>query len=299
MLLQVVLNGIIAGCLYAVVALGFSLIYSSTRIFHIAHGAIYTAAVYLFLAVMGISTILSGDSAIIEFIIALTLTIVFICLLASLFEIIIYRPLLRKKAQPLVSLISSLGIYIIGVNIIALIFGNETKILSTSIEPSITFAGLLVTRIQIIQIIVSVLLIASVFLVLHKTSLGRHIRALSDNSVLLNVLGVNINKIRLIVFILGSILAASASLLKAFDVGVDPHVGLTIVLTSAVAVIVGGIGSHYGAVFAAIMIGIVQNLVVWYTSAQWQDAVTYVILAIVLLVRRKGLVEVKLRLEEG
>lgn len=298
MFVQILLNGLISGSLYALVALGFSLIYSSTRIFHIAHGAIYTASVYLFLAAFLLFDHLFSDGSSLTFIMSLLLSFLSVVVLSYLLEKVIYRPLLNRKTAPLVTFITSLGIYIIIVNLIALFFGNETKILSSEIEPSIELVGAIITRIQIIQFIVSLIIIISVFYLLSKTSLGRNIRALSDNSVLLNVIGIDINRIRVVVFIIGSLLASTASLLKAFDVGFDPYIGLSIVLTAAVAVIIGGVGVHIGAVVGALFIGITQNIVIWFTSAQWQDAVTFLILLIVLIVRREGLFAVKLRLEE-
>lgn len=298
MLVQIFLNGLISGLLYALVALGFSLIYSGTRVFHIAHGAIYTASVYLFLAFDFLFRILSIEQNLYTLLASLILSLTATSFLAVLFEYFIYRPLMHRNASPLVNLISSLGIYIIVVNLIALIFGNETKILNPEIETSFNIEGIIVTRIQLIQLIVSSIFITLIFIVIGKTTLGRNIRALSDNPALLSVWGINIKKVRLLIFTIGSILAASASLLKAFDVGVDPYVGLSAVLTAAVAIIVGGIGKHHGAVFAALLIGLTQNIVIWYTSAQWQEAVTFVILIIVLLVRKEGLFTSKLRLEE-
>lgn len=295
MALQILLNGLIAGLLYALIALGFSLIYNGTKVFHIAHGAIYTAAVYLFLAwtlVLGSS--LTGWSLSV----ALLLTSISVCLLALLFEISVYRPLSVRRAPPLVTFISSLGLYIIIVNLIALFFGNETKILNPNIEPTITLGDAIVTRMQLIQLIVSSLIILLVFFLLKQTALGRNIRALSDNPILVSVLGINIKRIRFLVLMLGSLLAASASLLKAFDVGVDPHVGLSAVLTAAVAVIIGGANSHFGAVLGALLLGMTQNLVVWFLSAQWQDAMTFVVFILVLLARQDGLLATKLRLEE-
>lgn len=295
---QVILNGIVAGLLYSLIALGFSLIYSTTRVFHIAHGAIYTAAVYLFLAATLLMQPLFGNADTWSVAFAVFLGLIAVCLLAISFEVFVYRPLSQRNAPPLVPFISSLGLYIIVVNVIALLFGNETKILNPNIEPSFSIAGAIITRIQIVQLITAVVLIVAMFVLLKKTSLGRNIRALSDNSVLASVLGVDVRKVRLIVFALGSLLAASSSLSRAFDVGVDPNVGLSAVLTAAVAVIIGGVGFHLGAVLAALLIGLLQNVVVWYASAQWQDAVTFVILVIVLLVRREGLFAARLRLEE-
>jgi len=294
---QLLLNSLLSGLLYAVLALGFSIIYSATKVFHIAYGSFYTLTVYLYIAAiifLGMIPISSLFVTLIAITAALAATI-FACHLAERF---IYRPLAEKKASTLVMFISSLGLYIILVNTIALLFGNETKVLNTTLEPSFLFAGAIVTRIQIIQLIVSAVMIVGVLVLLRKTSLGRHIRALSDNPVLLNVLGVNVKKVRAQVFMLGTFLAGLASMLRAFDVGVDPHVGLSVVLTAAVAVIIGGVGFHLGAVLGALLIGFTQNIVVWYTSAQWQEAVTFVVLIAVLLLRREGLFAFQLRTEE-
>jgi len=298
MAIQVIINGLVTGLLFSLVALGFSLIYSGTRVFHIAHGAIYTAAPYLLIALTPVTSVVFGRLGALSSVAAIILSLISICLLVISFELFVYKPLFQRNAPPLVSFISSLGLYIVVVNLIALLFGNETKILNPQIEPSIEIAGAIVTRIQIIQFAVSVFLILITLFVLRSSSLGRNIRALSDNPTLLGVLGTNIKSVRLIVFAIGSLLAASSSLLRAFDVGVDPHVGLSAVLTAAVAVIIAGIGSHIGAIVGALLIGMTQNVVVWFTSAQWQDAVTFVILIIILLVRREGLFATQLRLEE-
>lgn len=296
--IQVIINGLVTGLLYSLIALGFSLIYSGTRAFHIAHGAVYTAGPYFLLAWTGATAVALGGLGVFSFAVVVALSLLSISLLAISFELLVYKPLFKRNAPPLVSFISSLGLYIVIVNLIALIFGNETKILNPQVEPSIEIVGAIVTRIQIIQFAVSASLVLVTLFILTKTSLGRNIRALSNNPTLLSVLGINIEKIRILVFVIGSLLAASSSLLRAFDVGVDPHVGLSAVLTAAVAVIIAGIGSHVGTIIAALLIGIIQNIVVWYTSAQWQDAVTFIILVVILLIRRQGLFSVKLRLEE-
>lgn len=290
MIVQVVLNGLIAGLLYALVALGFSLIYSGAKVFHIAHGAVYASAAYFLLA----WNLIPGMPLPLSILLALGSA----CVLAGLFEILAYRPLARRNASILVTFISSLGLYIITVHLIAIFFGNEPKVINPSIEPVFTLAGIIVTQIQLIQLVTAGLLVTLMLFLLRSTSFGRNIRALSDNSNLASVLGVKVSRVRLQIFVIGSLLAASAALLRAFEVGVDPHIGLSAVLTAAVAVIIGGVGAHGGAVVAAVLIGIVQGVVIWYSSAQWQEAVTFVILIGVLLIRSEGIFSVKLRLEE-
>jgi branched-chain amino acid transport system permease protein len=298
MAFQIVINGLIAGLLTALVALGFSLIYSSTRFFHVAHGAIYALASYVFL---GWALIL-GSGAVPDpgwFIpVGVLLALALVSVVAVALEMLIYRPLYLRTASPLVIFLSSLGLYIIIVNLIALLFGNETRLLNPHNESPITLGPVVVTKIQILQAVISAVTIFIVFVLLKRTSLGRNIRAMSDNPTLVGVLGLDPKKIRLLIFFTGSILAALSSLLRGFDVGVNPYVGLPIVLIATVAVIIGGIGSHVGAVISALLLGITQNLVTGFFSATWKEAVTFVVFILVLMLRRQGLFASRMRLEE-
>lgn len=291
MIPQIIVTGLIAGLLYSLVALGFSIIYSATKIFHIAHGAVYTATAYFFIA-FGLLLNCQGSWLV------LGITFVGVVGLALVCELLVYRPLLARAASPFVYFISSMGFYIVVVNVIGMSFGNETKVLNPDIQPATTLGPIVITRVQIIQALVSISTLSVVLAILQKTSIGRNIRALSDNQVLLGVLGLNAKNIRLVVFALGSMLAAIACLLRAFDVGIQPNAGLPIVLTATVAVIIGGVGSHSGAVLAALLLGVVQNLVAGFFSAEWRDAVTFVLFISVLLYRSRGLLAAELRLEE-
>ena len=296
---QIILNGFINGLHYALVALGFGLIYNGAKAFHISHGAIYVLAPYLFLTSEFLLTQFHlTHSGTIPLVFSIVFVFISIGIFSYVMEISVYRPLFLKKAPSLATFISSLGLYIILTNIIALFFGNETRILMSGLEPTIKFFGLIVTRIQLIQLSVSLTLIAGVFALLKKTHLGKVIRAISDNATLANVLGVDVKRTRTSIFLLASGLAASAALLKSFEIGVNPYVGLSAVLTGAVAFILGGTGSQVGTILAAVLLGISHNIVVWFLSTQWQDAVTFVALILVLLIRREGLVTLRFRLEE-
>lgn len=295
---QIIMYGLIAGMLYSLVALGYSLIYNATKVFHIAHGAVYTAAAYLLLALSYAAGSVFGVTGGLSLVVIIVLALFLSCLLGLLFEKTVYSALFKRKAPPLVTFISSLGLYIVITNLITLVFGNDTKILKSSIEPTITLANTVITRIQAIQLIVSAALVALVLFLLSSSPLGRQIRAMSDNATLTSLLGIDVKKTRRLVFALGSFLAASASLLRAFDIGIDPHAGLSVVLTAVVAVIIGGANSHIGAVMGAIFLGITQNVVAWFFSAQWQDATTFFVFILVLLIRREGILATQLRLEE-
>lgn len=295
MILQVIINGLIAGLLYALIALGFNVIYNATRIFHIAHGVVYTSAAYFFILY---TQIFGTFNNLFSLIIIIALSLISAMLLGMSSEALIYKRLRKSDSPLLIYFIASLGFYILVVNLIALIFGNETQILSQEVSSSYSFYDIILTKIQLIEVVaIPIILIASIYL-LKRTILGKVIHAMYDNQTLVQVLGFNIDKYRLIIIGMGSLLAAIACLLTAFDVGIDPQVGLTVFLTAAVAVIIGGVNSIYGTIIGAIILGVVQNLVVWFISAQWQDAVTFLVLIVVLIIKREGLVEIKLRLEE-
>jgi len=290
MVLQFIANGLVIGSVYAVVALGFSLIYHTTRVFHIAHGAIYTASAYLLYLLF------------VTLEVPLPLSILFALIgvvsLGILVEKAVYAPILTERQSPLISFISSLGVFIVIVNLIALLFGNETKILLPGVEPTISLGSVILARIQIIQALTSILAVGSVFFFIRKNKLGHLIRALADNHQLLSVLGVKVSRVRRIVIGLGSGLAGLAGFLVALDVGIDPYIGMEVLLIAAVATIIGGIGNYGGTILGAVLLGVVQNLVVWQASARWQSAATFLILLLILVVRPQGLFSRKIRVEE-
>ena len=290
MTLQVIANGLISGCVYALIALGFGLIYKTTRVLHLAHGAVYTAsayAFYFFLIPLSLSPLLS---------VILALIIGIILGIAT--ESFLYYPLYKQKAPFAISFIASMGIYLFLINFIAMLFGNEVKILQPGLEKTYQALGVILTRTQIIEVLVFIVVFSLFYLFMKKSGLGRLIRALSNNPELATVLGINVKKTRVLVFGLGSLLASISGLLVALDIGVDPNIGFQAVLVSAIAVIIGGVDVFEGAVFGAFLLGLVQNITVWKLSARWQEAITFGILILFLLLRPQGILSYKKRMEE-
>ncbi len=290
MLIQLLANGLVNGCLYALVAIGFALIYNTTKIFHVAHGAIYTVGAYICyffmvekgwpLAVaVGIAVGCSG-------------------LLGALVEAWIYAPLARRGAPLLVSLLSSLGLYVALVNVIAMFFGNQTRVLWPGVQRTYSIVGVTLTRPQFWQVAAAAIIVPGLVLFLKFTNWGRIIRAVRDNPTLAMVMGINQESVRLWVFVVGSAVTALASILVALDVGVDPNVGMPMLLTAAVALIVGGVGTFEGPVVGGFILGVLQGLVVWEISARWMDAVTFGVLIVFLLFRPWGLAGRRRRIEE-
>lgn len=288
MIIQILINSLINGLLLALVALGFHVIFSATKIFHIAHGGIYVAGVYFYLWSSPLVGVASG----------IFLSIVFAFLLGVLIEWSVYKPLLKKSSNENIALISSLGVYIIIINVIAVLFGNETKILDNTIRESLQMGSIIITHPQFWQLFFALPLIALFLIFMKVTGYGLKIRAISDNPVLARVTGIKTQNIRYIVFGIGSVMAISAALLKGFDTGIDPYSGMAITLSAAVVVIIGGSSSLYGTILASIMLAIVQNFTEFFLSAQWKDTVTFTILIIVLLWRTEGILQFNVRVDE-
>lgn len=290
MIFQFLANGICAGALFGLVALGLSLIYNTTKVFHFAHGAVYTAAAYLLFFFITKTSIGVVPAA------ALALTLAMF--LGVLMDRFFYLPLAEKSAGGTAAILTSLGLYIVAINVIALIFGNETKILRPGLEKTFEIGSVIVTHIQVIQAAVFLVLFVITVLLLKFSRYGQLIRAVSDNGKLAEALGLDIKKARVIAFAYGSGLAAVAACLSALDVGIDPYIGMTATLTAAVAMIFGGIRVFAAAAIGGIIIGVIQNVVIWQTSSKWQAAATFVILLVVLIFRPQGLLSPKKRLEE-
>lgn len=288
---QLLLNGLVTGCAYALVALGFALIYNTTRIFHLAHGAVYAVAAYLFYSFYVLWSVpLIG---------AVLLTVGLAVILGILIDEVIHVPLDERDSSLLIHLLSSLGLYIAFVNVIAMIYGNQTKVLSSGVQSTYSAGGVILTEVQVATVGVAVVLFIGLVVLLRKTRLGQQLRAMRDDPELIAVMGLNPRLIRRVVFGLGSALAAVAAILLGLDVGIDPHIGLAAVLNGAVAVIIGGIGLFEGAALGALVLGLLQSMAVWQASARWQEAVTFSVLILFLLFRPQGILGKQRRVEEA
>ncbi len=290
MILQFIANGIITGSIYALTALGFGLIYNTTRIFHIAYGAVYTTSAYVFYTFYKILNL--------PLFVSVIAGIAGGVILGILIEMIVYYPLYKRKASSGIFIISSIGVYIFIVNLIAMVFGNEVKILSPGIEKTYEFWGIILTRIQLIEFGGFLIMFLFYIFLLKRTSFGKMVRAVASNPFILPSFGVNVRKLRIEIFAAGSFFASLSSCMVAWDIGMDPHVGMPVLLVSAVSVIVGGVGVFLSPALGGLLIGLTQSLVVWRISARWEQAVTFVILILFLLFRPQGLLGIRKRVEE-
>lgn len=290
MLTQILLNSVISALLLSLVAIGFNLIFNATKVFHLAHGALYVSAVY---GVYGFNQLLSGEVPVLA---SVALSLAVVTVLVVVVEYLVYRPLYVKNVNSTISLISSLGVYLLTVNLITFFFGNESISLNNSF--SFVFANeyFKLTEAEFIHLIMSLVLIAAV-LMFSKTKYYTHIRAITDSYEAAEKFGINVQRTRLVALIVGTVLVGIAGIMKGYEIAIEPNMGLTIVLTASVAVIVGGVNSLRGTIIACFVIALIENYSVKFISAQWKEMLTYTLLILVLVFYQQGLISVKQRIE--
>jgi len=294
MIIEIFYNSILSALLLSLVAIGFNLIFNATKVFHLAHGAIYIYAVYglFYFNFLLVQWLLPVMAAIISILLSLILIVGVILLI----EILVYRPLYLKGTNPTISLISSLGVYILLINIITFFYGNESVSINNNFNIVFSNQWFKITESEFVQLIVCGVTLIGVFL-FSKSIYYVRIRAIGDNYAVAAKFGINIQKTRLIALVAGSLLVGIAGMIKGYNVAIDPHSGMTVTLAAAVAVIIGGEGSLKGTILACLVIALIENFSILIFSSQWKDTITYILLILVLLFYHKGLISINQRIE--
>jgi len=280
-MMQLVFNIILSFSPILLVAMSFALLYYPTKFFHIAHAAIITSSAYFVLFFLNKFSI--------PFPISVVFAIATAVLLGILCEVLIYRQMRKRNVPALAYLIASIGLYVVLQNCISLYFGDDTKIINTGeIKVGNQIFGAYITSTRLNSIGVSFVLFVSVNFFLQFSSTGKSIRAVSSNSELSNIYGINSNKIILISFGIGSALAAIAGILSAMDTNMTPTFGFNLLLYGVVAMIIGGVGSTRGLIAGSLLVATAQHLSAYYIDTKWMDAVTYIILILFLIWKPLG-----------
>lgn len=288
--MQILLNGFLQGVLFGAIGVAFALVYRTTKVFYLALGGIVALAPYLVLASIGV-----GLPAWVAVIFAVMVA----ACIGVLIDESIHCPLARKRSPSEVHMIASLGAYLVIVQCIALIWGNETQVLRGGVDQTWTAFDVTLAQAQVMGPALTLAATVALFVWLNGASRGLELRALADNSVLVSLLGRNVRALRRWIFGLSAALASIAALAVAWDVGFDPQVGLKAVLLGMVAMIIGGNGSFIGSFVGGVLLGVLRAEVVWFGSARWEEAVTFALLGLFLLFRPQGIFARKLRMEES
>ncbi|MEP6994113.1 MAG: branched-chain amino acid ABC transporter permease [Acidobacteriota bacterium] len=285
--LQQLVNGLSLGSIYALIALGYTMVYGVLRLINFAHGDVYMVGAYVGYY---LSRRLRGAEPSIASALLVMLGAMLACaVLGVLIERLAYRPV-RREAR-LTLLITAIGVSLFIENVAQLIFGPDPKFFP-SLAPRTDFliGGVRLTSEQITVIAVSFLLMILLRLFILKTRTGKAMRAVSFSLDASKLMGISTDRIIAITFALGSALAAAAGVLIGMQIPkIDPLMGILYGLKAFVAAVLGGIGSVPGAVLGGLLIGTSEVMVVGYLSSTYRDAIAFGILILVLILRPQGL----------
>ncbi len=277
-------NGLTQGSIYAIIALGYTMVYGIAKMLNFAHGDIIMVGSYI------IYTCMVGLN--IPPVVAILIGMAFCTVLGVVTERVAYRPL-RGASSSLAVLITAIGVSYLLQNLALLIFGADTKKFSSvvSLGNISLFGGqLIIYGYMIVTIIVCVVVMVGLTLFVKKTKAGQAMQAVSEDRGAAQLMGINVNATIALTFAIGSALAAVAgALMCSASNNLTPYVGAMPGIKAFVAAVFGGIGSIPGAMLGGILIGIIEILSGAYISSQMADAIVFAVLIIVLLVKPSGL----------
>jgi branched-chain amino acid transport system permease protein len=303
LILQNILNGLSVGSIYAIFALGYTLVFSILGIINFAHGAVFTLGAYFTYVLMGGAFGFNGLLANLQLPIALPF--VWAGLLSGILsgwvgiaiEQLAFRPLRRRGADPLITVVSSLGVALVIVNLIQYLVGAETYTFPAdtygNLPPAINFgsaeAPIPIRTVQIIIFGVSVLVLGGLTYLINATKYGKAMQAVAEDPTTAKLLGIDPDRFIVLTFFVSSFLGALAGTLVGSSVSIaGPYFGIGFGLKGLAVIVLGGLGSIPGAVVGGLAIGIIEAFVPGEFSA-YKDAVAFGILFVMLLLRPQGL----------
>lgn len=295
---QILVDGLIAGSMIGLGAIGVTLTYSILRFANFAHGEFISWGAYLALVVSGALGSLAGGLTVpIEpfsfgwsLPIAAVVAVVLTAGLALAVDALLFGPLRARRSAVIIFVMASFGTALALRNLLEFIFTSRPAYYSSELQIAMRLGGgMRATPDQLLCLAVAALLVVMVHLLLTRTAIGRSMRAVSENPQLAGVVGVDVRSVIRTVWALGAGLACMAGAMAGLIVQIRPQMGLDLLLPLFAAAILGGIGSVPGAMLAGLIVGIAEATTVQLVGAQWRAAVAFVILVLILLFRPQGL----------
>ena len=278
MLGQVIISGLLAGSLYAMVALGLGLIFGVMRVLNIAHGPLLMLGAYVtfwLFSTVGLNPYLS-----------LLVSMPLLYLLGMLLQRFLVRRVV--DAPELSSLLLTFGVSIALVNVAQLAFTSDLRAVEY-LTGSFVLGPFAFSKSRVVACAIAIAITVSAFLFLQKTRLGKAIRAVSQSREVAQVCGINVGRIHMIAFGLASALAAAGGSLVAVMVAIQPEMGQVYTFKSFLVIVLGGAGNYPGALLGGLLLGLIEQVSSLFLTTQVNEAVAYILLVLVLLVRPTGL----------
>jgi len=287
--LQQLVNGITWGSVYALIALGYTMVYGILRLINFAHGDIYMLGAFMGLfAARWLNA--AGDPSPLKAVLVLLISMALCALFGMLIERLAYKPV--RKSPRLSALITAIGVSLLIENGGVLVFGASPQFFPQIIPQKNIALGLGVTlsNQQLIVLITSVALMFGLRMLVLHTRVGKAMQAVSHNHMAASLMGISVDRIITFTFMIGSSLAAAAGVLVALQSPkIEPYMGIMPGLKAFVAAVLGGIGNIPGAVVGGLVMGVAEVLVTGYISPTYRDAIAFVLLIVILLVRPAGI----------
>lgn len=286
---ETLVSGLGLGSIYALIALGYTMVYGIAKMLNFAHGDIIMVGAYSVIATTMISTNVPG-------IVAIAVSVVVCAVLGVTIEFLAYRPL--RKAPSLSVLITAIGVSYLLQNLALLIFGSEQKAFRLDIFDNlkgVTVLGVSISGITLVTLIVTVIIMIALTLFINKTKIGKAMRAVSEDKDAAELMGISVNHTITITFAIGSVLAAVASIFYGGTYTIiRPTTGSMPGIKAFTAAVFGGIGSIPGAMLGGVLLGVIEQFAKAYISTLWSDAIVFLVLVIVLVVKPSGLLGKKI-----
>ncbi len=294
-LIQQLLNGLTLGAIYALIALGYTMVYGVLRLINFAHGDVYMLGAYagMFAAGwFGVNRVIESGSfpGLFQIVLVFVTAMVICAIVGMLIERFAYRPL--RNSSRLAVLITAIGVSMLLEYGGQAVFSPDPRQFPPLVPPTILMGDgqISITLVQVLIVVVAFALMLALQLIISKTKAGRAMRAVSHDRVAASLMGVNINAIISFTFALGSALAAAGGVLNSlYTPKIDPLIGLMIGMKAFVAAVLGGIGSIPGAVLGGLLLGFAETATVAAGKSEYRDAIAFAVLIGVLLLRPTGL----------
>lgn len=289
-LLQQLVNGLTVGGIYALIALGYTMVYGILKLINFAHGDLAVLGAFIGLTVLGGQ--FGGGAPPAAWLVALAFiaAVLVVSLAGVALEFTAYRPL--RHAHRLSAVVSALGASMFFENGMMLIWSPQTRVFPSHILPDITWhlGGVVLTFTQVLIVFSSLLLMLALYLYVNHTRFGTAIRAAAIDQDAARLMGINVNRVIISVFILGPALGAIGGLfIGIYYREAIFNMGWLYGLNAFIAAIIGGIGNIPGAMLGGLLLGLFNSLAAGYISSSWQEAITFGLLILILLVRPTGI----------
>lgn len=271
--------GIVLGSIISLGAIGVSLIYGILGFSHFAHGDMMTIGAYV------------GLFGIVSLRLPLPLTLLLAAAATAALALVIDRLIYSRlrRASPIIMLISTIGVSFMLQSLAQIVWGPDNEVYKSGIVLPYKFFGLRIQPVEVTIIIGSILLVALLHLFLHRTKIGKAMRAMSDNVSLSQITGINTDVVVIWTWVIAGILAAAAGVFLGADTQLNPRMGFNLLLPIFAAAILGGIGNLYGAILGGIVIGVAQEVSTIVFNPGYKPAIGFIIMVFMLLVRPYGI----------